>query len=132
MKAQKIAAIFLLFVIGCISSVHGNRMDRIRWTDRGLSNPPMSKESSIDSTIEQFWNVKLQEEPLRTTRSTPSVTLPSCASQRSSHSVEVKQDRKTRERRGYFGINLFNAIPIIDFVHGSVTTDSSDNVAGRR
>jgi hypothetical protein len=44
----------------------------------------------------------------------------------------VVQDRSTRERRGYFGINLFNAIPIIDFVHGNVTSSSTDRVEGRR
>ncbi len=122
----------VLWVVGGISLAHANRMERISWTDRGLSNPPLSRSSSLDATIEQFWNVKLAEEPVCRSEPRAPLRAQSCAAARSSHSMEVQQDRNTRERRGYFGINLFNAIPIIDFVHGSVTTDNSDNVKGRR
>jgi hypothetical protein len=127
-------ACFVVALIGLINVANAtNRMDRISWTDRGLSNPPLAQQrSSLDNTIEQFWNIKLADEPVRSFAPRATVSTPSCSVPRSSHSMEVKQDRNTRERRGYFGINLFNAIPIIDFVHGSVTTDSSDNVKGRR
>ena len=132
MKKKLMYIPIILLMIGGISHTYANRMERISWTDRGLSNPPLSHSSSLDSTIEQFWNVKLAEEPVRRSEPRAPLRTPSCSASRSNHSMEVKQDRNTRERRGYFGINLFNAIPIIDFVHGSVTTDSSDNVKGRR
>ncbi len=44
----------------------------------------------------------------------------------------MDQRREERERRGYFGINLFNLIPLIDIVHGDVTTESADRVKGRK
>lgn len=130
-KKHTYLTIAILTILG-MSLAHGNRMDRLRWTDRASSNPPLNQSSSLDSTIERFWNVKLAEEPIRVSEPRMRTNTPSCSPARSNHSMEVEQDRNTRERRGYFGINLFNAIPIIDFVHGSVTTDSSDNVKGRK
>ena len=132
MKKTLVYISIVLMSIGALNLAHANRMERISWTDRGLSNPPLSETSLLDSTIEQFWNVKLAEEPVRTSESRVPRSTPACSTTRSNHSMEVEQDRNTRERRGYFGINLFNAIPIIDFVHGSVTTDSRDNVKGRK
>ena len=122
----------LLIAAGGLNLAHENRMERISWTDRGLSNPPLSHASSLDSTIEGFWNVTLTQEQMQRPEPRVLVKASACSVKRSNHSVEVEQDRNTRERRGYFGINLFNAIPIVDFVHGSVTTDSSDNVKGRK
>jgi len=133
MKKKLMYISIVLLAVGGLNLLHANRMDRISWTDRGLSNPPLAQQrSSLDDTIEHFWNVKLADESVRSVAPRATVSSPSCSVPRSSHSMEVKQDRNTRERQGYFGINLFNAIPIIDFVHGSVTTDSSDNVNGRR
>ena len=132
MKKLVLYTSLILVIAGVANIANANRMQRVSWTDRGLSNPPLSQTSSLDSTIEQFWNVKLAEEPVRTTEQRAPRSTPSCSAPRSNHTMEVTQDRNTRERRGYFGINLFNAIPIIDFVHGSVTTDSRDNVNGRK
>lgn len=132
MKKIRMYTSVALIAIGALNIALANRMERISWTDRGLTNPPLSQTSSLDATIDQFWNVKLAEEPVRSPEVRPPMTTPSCSTVRSSHSMEVAQDRNTRERRGYFGINLFNAIPILDFVHGSVTTDSRDNVKGRK
>jgi hypothetical protein len=92
----------------------------------------MEDHSSIDSTINQFWNVTLSEAPVQERKPSVSYSTPTCSPSRPVPGTEVVQDRSTRERRGYFGINLFNAIPLIDFVHGNVTTDSSDRVQGRR
>jgi hypothetical protein len=123
----------ILFLTGLLSTLNADsRMNRLSWTDRGVSNPPLTESSSIDSTIETFWNVTLAEEA--TTKSAPRVTStpPGSTSTKIVPSTQVEQDRSTRERRGYFGINLFNVIPLIDFVHGDVTSESKDNVKGRR
>ena len=120
-------------LLGLLSSAEAqNRMDRLCWTDRGLSNPPLTHPSSLDSTIENFWNVTLVEESPVRPQVRPGHTSVTGAQTGSSPSTEVQQDRSSRERRGYIGINLFNVIPLIDFVHGDVTTESSDHVKGRR
>ena len=125
--------LLVLLLVGVVSSATAhNRMDRLSWTDRSVSNPPLEHSSSIDSTINQFWNVTLAEEAVRTPKSSVTYSSPSCSPVRTNPGTEVVQDRSTRERRGYFGINLFNAIPIIDFVHGNVTSSSTDRVEGRR
>ncbi|MDA0349226.1 MAG: hypothetical protein O3C43_18195 [Verrucomicrobia bacterium] len=124
----------IVFILaGFVSSASAqSRMDRLSWTDRSVSNPPLVHSSSIASTINQFWNVTLAEEAVRTPKPTVTYSTPGCSPVRTNPGTEVVQDRSTRERRGYFGINLFNAIPIIDFVHGNVTSSSKDRVEGRR
>jgi hypothetical protein len=107
-------------------------MDRLSWTDRGVSNPPLTESSSIDSTIETFWNVTLAEEATAVSEPQATSTTLNSTSTKQGPSTRVEQKRSNRERRGYFGINLFNAIPLIDFVHGDVTSESNDNVKGRR
>lgn len=109
-----------------------NRMDRVLWTDRSITNPPLVDTRSIQENINQFWNVALTEERTRPAQGSVGRSSPVCNPACPKSGNQVQQDRKTRERRGFFGINLFNAIPLIDFVHGSVTTDSSDHVEGRR
>ena len=120
-------------LLGLFSSANAQkRMDRLCWTDRGQSNPPLTHPGSLDSTIENFWNVALAEVSPARPQVRQGNTSATGARTGSLPSTEVQQDRSSRERRGYIGINLFNVIPLIDFVHGDVTTESSDHVKGRK
>jgi hypothetical protein len=135
MKKITYHLIVALLLLGLLNSLNAHsRMDRLSWTDRGISNPPLSQSASIDSTIETFWNVTLTEDPVVEPRAQVRVSNSNliCSASGNVPSTQVEQDRSTHERRGYFGINLFNAIPLIDIVHGNVSTDSKDNVKGRR
>jgi len=108
------------------------RLNRAMWTDRSLTNPPFVEQASIDTSLEGFWN--LPEEP-KVTKSCSSVKRPMdtrVLSDSVRKGASMEQKREVRERRGFFGINLFNLIPLIDIVHGEVTTESSDRVRGRK
>lgn len=121
-----------LVLIGVsISAQAQTRMQRVAWTDRTLTNPPLTEQTSIDGSIERFWN--LPDDPKEgkirlLVRPAPRERVVS----RTSNGVAMEQKRDVRERRGFFGINLFNMIPLIDIVHGDVVTESSDNVSGKR
>ncbi|MCZ6674589.1 MAG: hypothetical protein O7C75_16800 [Verrucomicrobia bacterium] len=130
--------VYRLFIVVLLSgsvssSAEGkSRMQRVAWTDRSLSNPPLVEHSSIDSTISQFWNVTLVPESKVETEVEPKVSYRSTVPAKPGPSTRVSQDRNTKERRGYFGINLFNVIPLIDFVHGEAQTTSLDHVEGQK
>ena len=124
----------------------GTRMNRAMWTDRSETNPPLTEQSSLDASIERFWNLP---DPPQATAAPVQPAPPRFGHGRHGHrgrhhhhrpvhpppdpkGTSVDQSRDTRERRGYWGINLFNLIPLIDVVHGSVVEDSSDRVRGRK
>ncbi len=132
----------LMLILGllCLSTAQAHdstRLNNLMWTDRNATNPPLSRpESTINSSIERFWN--LPESPTPVRRST---AQPRCAPRphyHPSHSCNPRnnppaknrlvQDQNSRERRGHFGINLFNMIPLIDIVHGSSESSNSDHV----
>jgi len=114
------------------------RMRRLMWTDRSASIPPLTEHSGIEPAIERFWNLPdppRQPAAAQPHRQGPDRRGPNSACSGSHCRQErdgLDQRRSTDERRGYFGINLFNAIPLIDFVHGSVATESEDHVRGRK
>jgi hypothetical protein len=127
----KIGMITLVLIGVSISAQAQTRMQRVAWTDRTLTNPPLTEQTSIDGSIERFWN--LPDDPKEgkirlLVRPAPRERVVS----RTSNGVAMEQKRDVRERRGFFGINLFNMIPLIDIVHGDVVTESSDNVSGKR
>lgn len=107
------------------------RERRDMWTDRSLANPPLSTQTNINASVERFWNLPDESGAARNrslNRSEEHRSIVTPASKRGS----LKQKRETRERRGYFGINLFNLIPLVDIVHGDVITESVDRVEGRK
>ncbi len=127
----KIGMITLVLIGVSISAQAQTRMQRVAWTDRTLTNPPLTEQTSIDGSIERFWNLPNdpKEGKIRSlVRPAPRERVVS----RTSNGVAMEQKRDVRERRGFFGINLFNMIPLIDIVHGDVVTESSDNVSGKR
>lgn len=97
------------------------------WTDRSLTNPPLSTQTNINASVERFWDLPDESGATRN-HSEPHRSIVTPASKRGS----LKQKRETRERRGYFGINLFNLIPLVDIVHGDVITESVDRVEERK
>ena len=132
------------------------RLEQVMWTDRGIANPPLSENTStINESIERFWNLPVPE-PTTTTNSTYSEYRPaprtsyhcqpsrepyrySTPVEKHTHTTVVKQpnhsisqQKNQRDKRGYFGINLFNMIPLIDIVTGSSETTSSDHVEASR
>lgn len=110
----------------CVASAEAQtRMNRVMWTDRSQTNPPLSEQTRIDGSIERFWN--LPEEPRRAQSHSarPQKRLDTL-SVPASRGTSVGQKREVRERRGFFGINLLNMIPLIDIVHGEVVSESLD------
>jgi len=102
------------------------------WVDRAATNAPLVEQTEIDGSLEQFWNLPepLEAEVGQIQRQNPKVPRGKLETVR--NSVSMKQERETRGRRGFIGINLFNLIPIIDIVHGEVVEGSVDYVEGRK
>ncbi|EDY82993.1 Vault protein inter-alpha-trypsin [Verrucomicrobiia bacterium DG1235] len=115
-----------------------------RWTDRDAG--VARSESSIDQSIAMFWEVSEDEarvEPRRRPAPVVSYVPPprEChpsgyVSQvieyddgRDTHKVD--QRRNKGSSRGHFGFNLFNAIPVFDFVWGEGHLDETDSYSGR-
>lgn len=109
-----------------------SRSSRPAWTDRMASNPALSAQTSIERSLERFWNLlegsvassEPSDRPLSKKRSTEIRSA--------RRGVSIEQKRDTKERRGFIGINLFNLIPLIDIVHGVVDEESVDHVEGRK
>jgi hypothetical protein len=154
---KKIMFTSAIMLIGITSAAHANtRLNQVMWTDRGIANPPLSENTStIDQSIEHFWNLPIPDPSIstRTTQSecrpthTPTYRSSPCrepyryaqpmekrthttVTKQPNHSISQRKDQ--RDRRGYFGINLFNMIPLIDIVTGSSETTSSDHVEASR
>jgi len=122
-----------------------SRLDHLIWTDRNVSNPPLSRPAStINESIERFWNlpdtsttsaqvhgVAHQCQPPSSYSQPCRPIHPNrqyCQSPQPRANNHLSQDQQSHERRGYLGINLFNVIPLIDIVHGSSESSSSDHV----
>ncbi len=121
-----------LLTLSLFSATSGaqSRMNRVAWSERSLALPSTEAPNAIDSSIERFWNTPKGH-------STPNITAreatPNNTQSRSSpQNNTLEQSRNTRERRGFFGINLFNVIPIIDIVHGNVVTENNDRVTSKK
>jgi hypothetical protein len=127
----KIGVIVGLFSLLGLSAQAQTRMQRVAWTDRTLTNPPLTEQASINGSIERFWNLPVDQKEGKSRSLTRPAHRKGVALS-TSNGVAMEQKRVVRERRGFFGINLFNLIPLIDIVHGDVVTESSDNVSGKR
>ncbi|MDQ8184913.1 VIT and VWA domain-containing protein [Pelagicoccus sp. SDUM812002] len=138
------AAVVGAIVLGgmMVGELEAGDLRGTRWTER---QPAMTAPSgSIDHSIAQFWEVSekdAREEPRRQPPVAGYVAPPvkqvarSCVSPvyeyddgRDSH--RVKQNRDRGSRRGHFGLNLFNAIPLVDIVWGEDRLDESDSYSG--
>jgi len=134
MKKAMLALVAGGMLIGCILNAH-TRRDAVAWTDRGVGNPgnPSAATSSdVAPTLERFWNIQLEEAaPLANDQQVVS-RQPVVVKKQAKPRMAASQTRDKREHHGYWGINLFNLIPVIDIVHGEVETESSDRVEGHR
>lgn len=142
----------LLIVAGAVGlgwvggpSVEASDGDRPLWTDRSASMPLGS--SSIDQSIANFWEVSEEEArerlpsrarpavpryvppPARHTQCSPSRVVYEVDDGRDSHRVD--QSRSGGSSRGHFGLNLFNSIPVFDFVWGEDRRSESDRYSGK-
>lgn len=128
---KKYILIICGFLIGgAVISRAETRSDKLMWTNRALSSGSYSQSTSIEPTINRFWNVletELEEEKVVVAKS-GHVTKTVAAKPK----MEAWQTRTEKEHRGHIGINLFNLIPLIDIVHGEVDTESTDHVIGRK
>lgn len=119
-------------MLGMASIDAQSRSSRSAWSDRTVTSPALTTQTSIGGSLERFWslpegygvNTERRDHPL------PKGRGPELRSAKPGVSMEQKRD--TRERRGYIGINLFNLIPLIDIVHGVVDEESVDRVEGRK
>ncbi len=126
-----------------IGDLEAGELAGARWTDR---QPAMAESSgSIDHSIAQFWAVSeedAREEPRRQSpvagyvapsmpRSTRSCVTPAFEYEDGRDVHQVKQDRDKGSRRGHFGFNLFNAIPVLDIVWGEDRLNESDSYSGK-
>lgn len=157
-KQIAIASAIAIITLASLSAHANTRLDQVMWTDRGAANPPLSDNTStITESIERFWNLPIADQSV-TANTTSKITMPNpavsrysqCAPNREgyrynrpmethTHTVVTKgpnhtisQHKNQRDKRGYFGINLFNIIPLIDIVSGSSETTSSDHVEASR
>lgn len=100
-----------------------------RWTDRRLEVGPTN--SSIDCSIANFWGVS--EEAARASEA--KVERPSepfrnpRAETADTHRVVQTRDRDARS--GHFGLNLFNIVPVFDFVWGDRSQSEADRYEGQ-
>lgn len=117
--------------------------ERPRWTER--SGKLAAGKSSIDHSIASFWDVSEEEAAVPVRSGSPVVDTGAdrgdtqCvatvnsrngyASEADSHQVKQRRDRGSR--RGHFGLNLFNAIPVFDFVWGDDNERESDAYEGK-
>ena len=127
----KIGMTVAAFSVSSLSAEAQAKPNQVMWTDRTLTNPPLVEQRSIDGSMERFWN--LPDNP--NVAKSQSVKRPMhsrTSSVPARKSASMEQKREVRERRGFFGINLFNLIPLIDIVHGEVTTESLDSVEGKK
>ncbi|MBK1878174.1 VIT and vWA domain-containing protein [Pelagicoccus mobilis] len=141
---------FLLVGALTAGAVTGDRLeasgvDGFRWTDRDTRLP--AGESSIDQSIANFWEVSEEEAredaPARRLSATPRyvpppVSHPGCSPSRVVYEIEdgrdthrVDQRRDRKNSRGHFGLNLFNAISVFDFVWGEESRSESDSYSGK-
>lgn len=112
-----------------------------RWMDRDLELSPSSP--SIEHSIARFWEVSESEAKLEvrderrvqgSTRRADCASRPvaetvgACRQENDTH--RVSQQRDQGSSRGHFGINLFNRIPVIDFVWGARRRSESDRFDG--
>lgn len=127
----KIGMTVVALSVWSVSAGAQTRTNQVMWTDRTLTNPPLVEQRSIDGSLERFWN--LPDNPkVEESQSVERPMRSRASSVPTRKGVSMEQKREVRERRGYFGINLFNLIPLIDIVHGEVTTESLDSVEGKK
>lgn len=130
------------FGLSGIPDLSAREQEGIRWTDRAPAIA--SSSSSIDHSIAQFWAVS--EEAARVAPLAPAAPYvappPVCRTSRSPaarvyeyddgrDSHQLNQSRDKGSRRGHFGFNLFNAIPVFDIVWGEDRLDESDSYSGK-
>jgi len=110
------------------------------WTDRDLGI--VDSPGSIDRSIANFWGVSESEasedrshagsrnlqQQSSAALSRKSYSSRECSAPEPAH--ELEQSRERRESGGHFGINLFNAIPVIDFVWGDESRTERDSYSG--
>ncbi len=125
------------------SDLEANDLDGTRWTDRQAAMAAPS--GSIDHSIAEFWSVSeddAREEPRREppvsgysapplSRAKSACVAPVYEYDDGRDVHQVKQDRDKGSRRGHFGFNLFNAIPVFDIVWGEDRLDESDSYSGK-
>ncbi len=85
--------------------------------------------SSIDHSIASFWQISEEEARLASPRAEKSPERPP-ERRRKTDSHTVRQSRRDDHSDHHFGISLFNAIPVIDFVWGGRNRTESDEYAG--
>ena len=97
-----------------------------------VTNPALTTRTSIEGSLERFWNLPKGAEVSTELRNRPLLKSRGSEFRSMRQGVSMEQKRDTKERRGYIGINLFNLIPLIDIVHGVVDEESVDRVQGRK
>lgn len=120
-----------------VATASAKGQNELRWTDREANLE--TGNSSIDRSIANFWEVSEEDARVeaRVSRSVSdkaardegqSYTRIEYERSRDTHALEQSRDRGSR--RGHFGINLLNAIPLVDVVWGEDSSSERDAYSG--
>lgn len=141
-KAGKSAVASLLLAAIALGAAVGHvRADEAdtypRWTERvDSASRPIG---SIDRSIASFWEVSAEEArverrqvspPERTYQAAPPSARTETGATAEGDARRLKQSRDRGNSSGHFGINLLNAIPLIDFVWGERRDFERDEYQG--
>ncbi len=133
-KARARVSAVALVALGLIAGglgVASARADSVegrpRWVDRESRTGFAS--GSIDQSIASFWEVSEQAASVSPAKGDGVVTG-SSARAHTADTKSVEQSRRRQKSGGHLGINLFNAIPILDIVWGGKRETETDSISG--
>ena len=127
-RVSAVALVALGLMAGAfgVASARGEPEEkRERWIERGSET--RFDAGSIDQSIASFWEVS--EEVAAATQA----VMPELAEVPRTRLVDTKsleQSRRRHKSGGHIGINLFNAIPIVDIVWGDKRETETDTISG--